>query len=194
MNRKEYEATQAPILTAVSTAQADITAQAKKLALARRERSPVSVEKMPEVLEAWERYIAEAKASKSPLTWHGFALAGNMSIDTLKRMRNGSLDHIVEEYKLCNDIPEDVTEYTTEDGLRVPLCPYSLYAQKIEALIGEQLEKNLYHNANNPIGSIFALKSMHNWREDEPQAVHNTLIVADKSRALELLELTRGKP
>jgi hypothetical protein len=168
-----------------------ITEEAKKLAAARRAKSPVCMEQMPGILQAWADYIETCEKNKQPLTWGGFALAGGISADTMRRMRDGELDHIVEEFRILHDIPEDASEYVTEDGEIITLVPWSIPCQKLENLIQDQLERNCYTNKGNPAGSIFGLKARFGWEDQQtgPTTNNNTLVIADADQARKAMEL-----
>ena len=168
-----------------------ITEEAKKLAAARRAASPVSMEQMPTILQAWADYVKDCENNRRPMTWGGFALAGGISVDTMYRMRNGDLDHIVEEYRITHNLPEDAKEAITEDGEVIPLLSWSEPCQKLEALIQDQLERNCYTNKGNPAGSIFGLKARFDW-QDQPEAaqnVTNNLVIADAEQAKKAMKL-----
>lgn len=170
-----------------------ITAKAKEFAAARRARSPVCMEQLPDICDKWEHYIEECEHSRKPLTWGGFALAAGVSVDTIQRMRRGELDHIVEEYKLIHDIGPAETEYIDPDGAIILLVPWSDICQKLEALIQDQLERNCYTNKGNPAGSIFGLKARFDWQDQPQQAgtINNNLVIADAEQARKALEMLK---
>ena len=170
-----------------------ITAKAKEFAAARRARSPVCMEQLPDICDKWEHYIEECEHSRQPLTWGGFALAAGISTRTIDRMRAGELDHIVEEYILIHDIEPTATEYINDDGQIIPLVPWSQICQKLEALIQDQLERNCYTNKGNPAGSIFGLKARFNWQDQQQSAgtINNNLVIADADQARKALEMLK---
>ena len=170
-----------------------ITAKAKEFAAARRARSPVCMEQLPDICDKWEHYIEECEHSRQPLTWGGFALAAGVSVDTIQRMRHGELDHILEEYILIHDIGPDEAEYINDDGQIIPLVPWSGICQKLEALIQDQLERNCYTNKGNPAGSIFGLKARFDWQDQPQQAgtINNNLVIADAEQARKALEMLK---
>lgn len=169
-----------------------ITAKAKELAQARRAASPVCMEQMENILAAWSNYIDECQHSGQSMTWAGFAMAADISVTTLYRMKAGELDHIVEEYRLTHDIPDTETEYINEDGQVISLLPWSKPCQKLEALIQDQLERNCYTNKGNPAGSIFGLKARFDW-EDSPDrgntTYSSTLVIADSEQAKKAMKM-----
>lgn len=170
-----------------------ITAKAKEFAAARRARSPVCMEQLPDICDKWEHYIEECEHSRQPLTWGGFALSAGISTRTIDRMRAGELDHILEEYILLNDIEPTATEYIDPNGAIIPLVPWSQITQKLEALIQDQLERNCYTNKGNPAGSIFGLKARFNWQDQPQQAgtINNNLVIADAEQARKALEMLK---
>ena len=168
-----------------------ITEEAKKLAAARRAASPVSVEQMGDILQKWADYIEDCEHKRQPLTWGGFALAADISVRTIDRMRTGDLDHIIDEFRITHNLPEDTTQYISDDGEVIMLLPWSQSCQKLEALIQDQLERNCYTNKGNPAGSIFGLKARFDW-QDQPENTSisgNTLVIADAEQAKKAMEL-----
>lgn len=168
-----------------------ITEEAKKLAAARRAASPVSMEQMSTILQKWQDYIEDCEHKRQPLTWGGFALAGEISVDTMYRMRNGDLDHITEEFRITHNLPEDATQYINDDGEVIMLLPWSEPCQKLEALIQDQLERNCYTNKGNPAGSIFGLKARFDW-QDQPENTSisgNTVVIADAGQAQKAMKM-----
>lgn len=172
-----------------------ITAEAKRLCAARRAASPVCLEQMPRILEAWSNYIEECEKTKRPLTWGGFALAADISTRTIDRMRQGDLDHMVDEYRITHDLPADATEYITEEGEVIQLVEWSQVCQKLEALIQDQLERNCYTNKGNPAGSIFGLKARFDWQDQADARTtisSNTLVIADADQAKKAMQMLTG--
>lgn len=170
-----------------------ITEQAKQYAAARRALSPVRVECINDICDKWEHYIEECEHSRTPLTWGGFALAAGISADTLKRMRTGELDHIIEEYIILHDLEPGTTETVSDDGEVIPLVPWSKLTEKISNLIQDQLERNCYTNKGNPAGSIFGLKARFDWQDQPQQAgtINNNLVIADAEQARKALEMLK---
>jgi len=167
---------------------AQITEAGKKVALARRARSPVQVEKTPAVLEAVEQYVEDRRRSGKPLTHAGFMLAMGLNSKTYYNLHE--YDHVIEEYKTLHDLPPDATSYTDDDGNEQPLVCWSTIKEKADALIQEQLEENCYTNRGNPAGSIFGLKARYQWSEDgTPQHVVNNLVIADGEQAQKALKM-----
>ena len=180
-------------ITEINQQARQITEQAKKFAAARRARSPVRVEQINDICNKWETYIAECEHSRQPLTWGGFALAAGISMDTLKRMRSGELDHIIEEYIIIHDLEPGTTEIIDDDGVITPLVPWSVITEKISNLIQDQLERNCYTNKGNPAGSIFGLKARFDWQDQPQQAgtINNNLVIADAEQARKALEMLK---
>ena len=165
-----------------------ITEAGKKMALARRARSPVQVERTPEILEAIEEYVEERRRTGKPLTHAGFMLAMGLNSKTYYNLHD--YDHVIEEYKITHGLPEDATTYTDQDGNEQLLVSWSTIKEKCDALIQEQLEENCYTNRGNPAGSIFGLKARFQWSEDStPQHVVNNLVIASEEGARKSLEM-----
>ena len=166
----------------------EITQACKEVMQQRRARSPVQVERTPEVLEAIEDYVEDRRRSGRPLTHAGFMLAMGLTSDVYYKLRD--YDHVIEEYKIIHGLPEDATTYTDQDGNERPLVLWSTIKEKCDALIQEQLEENCYTNRGNPAGSIFGLKARFQWSEDgTPQHVVNNLVIADGEQAQKALKM-----
>ena len=187
---KEKQAIQGERLSTVSQMYSDLVKQAKDMAIARRSQSPVRVEQIPFIIDRFAEYAKECQDKKKPMTWAGFALSANISGRTLDRMYKGELDHIVEEYRLSHGLSEDTTYFIDENGEQILLIPWSQIVEKCALLIQSQLEENCYQLKGNQVGSIFGLKARFGWQDDNVvKTQNNTLIVADKDRATELLDM-----
>lgn len=180
-------------ITELTRQYSQLTEQAKQYAAARRALSPVRVECINDICDKWEHYIEECEHSRTPLTWGGFALAAGISAETLKRMRTGELDHIIEEYIILHDLEPGTTEIVSDDGEIIPLVPWSKLTEKISNLIQDQLERNCYTNKGNPAGSIFGLKARFDWQDQPQQAgtINNNLVIADAEQARKALEMLK---
>ena len=187
----EKQAVQAENLKGYTAEYKVLTARAKAMAEARRKQSPVCVEKLPGIIEAWRAYAEDCQAHRQPMTWAGCALAAGIGYDTLRRMREGELDHVIEEFRLIHDIPPDSEAWISPEGEVVPLIPLSAVVEKCCALpIMEQLESNCYQLKGNQVGSIFGLKAKFGWQDEAQNTItHNTLVVADKDKALSILTM-----
>ena len=180
-------------ITELTRQAAQITEQAKAFAAARRAASPVRVEQINDICDKWEAYINECENTRQPMTWGGFALAAGISMDTLKRMRAGELDHLIDEYIIVHDLEPGTTQIIDSDGVITPLVPWSKLTEKISNLIQDQLERNCYTNKGNPAGSIFGLKARFDWQDQPQQAgtINNNLVIADAEQARKALEMLK---
>lgn len=161
----------------------------KDMAKSRRARSPVQVEKTPQVIENICRYIEEQKRNNRPLTHAGFMRCFGVGSDVYYKLED--YDHVIEEYKAIHDLPLDATEHQTERGT-IPLVAWSTIKKNVcDVAIQEQLEENCYTNRGNPAGSIFGLKARYDWTEDgnRAQTVNNNLIIADTEQAKNALKM-----
>lgn len=178
----------------VSKARAEITEAARKLAESCRARSPYSVEKQGLFIEKLENYVKEQMDSGEPLTISGFNLAAGIPQRTWEKMRHGEYDTMIYEYKMLNDIPEDVTQITNEDGEILSLLPWSEIVDKCYLLAQEQRERGcIAGKAGNVIGNMFLLKAQHGL-SDQPEQIqtqNNIQIVADAETAMKALEMCR---
>lgn len=168
-----------------------ITDRAKQMVKNRRAHSPVRVDNLPHMIEAWDTYTRDQQASHRPVTWAGYALAGGISYDTIDRMRRGDLDYVVEEFKIVNDLNPDTEYWIDEHGEEHILQRFSdAVKAHCELPIMDQLESNCYQLKGNQVGSIFGLKARFGWQDDSPQVQHNTaVVVADADKARNLLEM-----
>lgn len=190
-----------PELTAISKAQSDIMEKAKRLAIARRNNSPYTVERIPLMVQQCQDYADECLKEGKPLTHAGFCLATGIPTQTWYKMLHGEYDYINAEYMLMHDIPfpddpdADYVEYVDENGemRKITLVTYGEVTQKCSLLIQAQLESNCYSNRGNPAGSIFGLKARFQW-QDTPQtvgSVTNNLVIADAEQAKKALEMLK---
>lgn len=161
----------------------------KQFAEGRRNKSPYSVDRIPDMLEKLEGYVEKQEKIRKPLTIGGFALALGIPTRTFNKLCNGDYDYVVEEYRILNDLPMDCMEHNG-----IPLIPFSEIMDKCKLLIQEQLETNCYQNRGNPAGSIFALKCRFDWVEDaSPNTVNQTLVIADSSQAMKAIEMLKNE-
>lgn len=168
-----------------------ITDRAKQMVINRRAHSPVRVERIPEMVAAWDEYTRSQQEARRPVTWAGYAMAGGISYDSINRMRQGELDYVVEEYKLTHDLHPDSEYWIDDNGEEHILARFSdLVKSHCELPIMDQLESNCYQLKGNQVGSIFGLKARFGWQDDSPQVQHNTaVVVADADKARNLLEM-----
>lgn len=170
----------------ISAEYSDIVKRAKQQAMNRRAGSPVNVELIPEYIERLSGYIEKVTTENRPPTIAGMALAMGISTDTFYRMKNGELDYVIEEYKICHDLPETATTGVNGE----PLIYYSDIVQKGFDILQDRLESNCYQLKGNQVGSIFGLKARFGWQDDTgPGTTNNNLIIADKEKATALLNM-----
>lgn len=166
----------------------DLIKQAKQQAMARRANNPVRVDQIPAFIERLSGYIEDQTSKGIPPTIAGMALAMGISTDTFYRMRKGELDYIIDEYRICHDLPPDATTGINGE----PLICYSEIVQKGFDILQDKLESNCYQLKGNQVGSIFGLKAKFGWQDEHVQgATTNNLIIADKERATALLDMLK---
>ena len=150
-----------------------------KRAVSARAKNKVKQECIPVWQENIESYMEECYRRNKPMTVAGICLACDISDDTYYRGIKGELDYITEEYKIINGLDADE-----------PLITFSDLFKKASLYIQNQLEENCYTNKGNPAGSIFGLKARYGWQDDvAQQTTNNTLVIADKDKALQLLNM-----
>ena len=190
---KAKQEEQAALLRGYTSEYSAFTKQCKAMVEARRARSPVQVELTTALIESFEQYEMETLEAGKPLTLAGYMLAGGFnSSETFYKIMNGEYDYVVDEYRILHDLPQEATQHVDEDGVIIPLIPWSNILQNARLKIQQQLEENCYSNQRgvNPAGSIFGLKAQHGWKEDAtaPHTVNNTLVIADGEQARKALK------
>ena len=179
---------------AVNAERKKITESARKLAIARRNRSPYTPQTQGVFIDKLVKYVEEQDRKGKPLTVAGFILASGIPESTWHLMKNGGFDAGIEEYKLTNGIPLDATEYTTEDGEVLSLMPWSELINRCYLLLQQEREENcVAGKAGNVVGNIFLLKAQHGL-SDMPQQVQsqtNIQIVANDETAMKALEMLK---
>ena len=83
-----------PELTAISEARSDIMEKAKRLAIAKRNNSPYTVERIPLMVQQCQEYADKCLESGKPLTHAGFCLATGIPSQTWYKMLHGEYDYI----------------------------------------------------------------------------------------------------
>lgn len=179
-----------------------LIASAKKSIQEQRNRTPVRVDNLINMVRAWDTYTMTQRERRQPVTWAGYAMSAGVSYDTINRLRSGELDYIIEEYRTCNDLNSvNIDLYTGEvlsadnaesagAGKNNLILPSDLVKLHCELPIMDQLESNCYQLKGNQVGSIFGLKARFGWQDDSPQVQHNTaVVVADADKARNLLEM-----
>lgn len=169
----------------------------KRFAIARRENRKYTQESLAVFYHRLTDYVEDCKAKNQPLTVADILLSTGIKKDLWSKAKNGELDYLLEECIVVHNISEDDIVYddqdlpwTVVDGQEILLLPWSEFREKADLMVQAQLERNCYVNKGNPVGSIFGLKGFFGVREDEPvQTQNNTLIVADREKATELLEM-----
>lgn len=168
----------------------EFSQKCKQMALERRARSPVQVEKTLQVLENIQEYIDGQRVKGKPLTHAGFMRCFGVDKDIYYSL--DKYDYTIEEFKVLHNLPADATEYITDENDVIPLVSWCDIKKNVcDVAIQEQLEENCYTNRGNPAGSIFGLKARYNWREDNTQGgtVNNNLVIADSEQARKVLSM-----
>lgn len=169
-----------------------ITERAKQYAMARRESWGCGVDSIQPLIDRLQEYTEKTLADGKPLTVAGYILASGVPSSKFYDMKNGSYDHIIEEFKICNDLAPDTEQYITPDGEVIPLVPFSTVIEKCYLLIQEQRETACSSLRGNPAGNIFLLKAQQGFREEEsPSTVNQTLVIADSEQARRALDLLK---
>ena len=178
----EKQAERSKELTAQSKEFKTFSEYTRKRAEAQRARNKIRYDVFPIWEQNIETYRDECYRRNKPMTHAGIALACDISIDSYYRACKGELDYITEEYRLLNGISDEETLIT----------PSSIM-QKARLYLQNQLEETCYQpRGANPVGSIFGLKARYGWQDDAiSTTTNNTLIVADKDKALSVLDMLK---
>ena len=146
-------------------------------------------------------YIDNQRAEERPLTVSGMIKASGISKSTWYEMLRGDYDYqlyqVLDTYKI--DIHNTIDEVDTipvvnininGEEKTIMLIVWSEMLQKAMLSIEEQTEERLYEKGR--VGDIFALKSVHNWKEEQsPQTVNQTLVIATEEQARKAIELLK---
>lgn len=160
--------------------------------------------KQEDVIKVYERlstYIENQREEDRPLTVSGMIKASGLSKSTWYEMLKGDYDYqlyqVLDIHKI--DIADTVEELDTipvvntninDKEERIMLIVWSEMLQKAMLSIEEQTEERLYSKGR--VGDIFALKSVHNWKEEQsPQTVNQTLVIATEEQARKAIELLK---
>ena len=180
-------------LERVTSQYAQIEAGARAMVEARNKARKYNADFIPVLIERLEQYRRECEETNKPLTSAGFIMASGLPSKTYYEMANGDYDHVIEEYRLIHNIPQDVEQVTDDDGVVIPLAPFSQIIENLARLpLQQQLESNCYNTQRgvNPAGSIFGLKARFNWREDNgTQYIDKAVIIADGEQARKSLKM-----
>lgn len=159
--------------------------------------------KQEEVLTVYNRltaYIEKQNQEGRPLTVAGMIKASGVNKTTWYDMLQGQHDYML--YQLIDTYSIDIDNAYDIDGIpattiningndtEILLICWRELLQKAMLSIEEQTEERLYSNGR--VGDIFALKSVHNWREEQsPQTVNQTLVIATEEQARKAIELLK---
>ena len=174
----------------------DITSY-KEFAENRRNNRTVKQEDCGEYYKRLVTYIEECKDKEEPITRADIILTLGVSKSVYYRMKAGELDYRLYEYIDTNSIREEDI-YLNSDNLPVAmiddkeilLIAFGELIEKGELLLEAETERRLYKNAK--VTDIFALKSLHGWKEEQsPQTVNQTLVIATEEQARKAIELLK---
>ena len=163
----------------------------------RRNNRVYKQEQLTGYVEKLKLYVEEKSKANKPFTVAGVLLALGLNSMTWSRFRDGEYDFLLEEYLQLNNITDNEILYD-EDGLpfvldnnrKVTLIPYSVLYEKTMLMIQEEREEKCSSLRGNPAGNIFLLKAQMGFKEEEaPQTLNQTLVIADRDKALEALKL-----
>lgn len=179
--------------------EAETLNQYRKYAEARRNRRVYKQEQVGVMLRAFLNYREDKLKHNKPMTVAGTLLALDLNDSFWLKIKNGDYDYLLEEYIEVNNINEEDIYYndlSVESVLvnnqEVMLIPFSKLWEKIHLAIQEQREEACSSTRGNPAGNIFLLKAQQGFKEeDSPSYVNQTLVIADKEKALEALKLLK---
>lgn len=133
-------------------------------------------EKMADLFEKAEAYVKECANGKT-MTIAGWRMALGINKWTWSNMKNGEFDSRLYEFLALNDLPLDYADglemlVYEKDGKKIPLITYSEFIENIYLKYQEILEAAC-QNLKNPVGSIFLLKSVHQFNDQSGVTVNN---------------------
>lgn len=177
----------------------DISAY-KEFARKRRENRTARQEDCLEYYNRLISYIKESEETGEPITRAGMILKLGIGKDVYYRMKDGSLDYILYEYMDINNITEsdihingDGLPVAMIDNREILLIPFSEMLEKSDLVLESQAESRLYKSSK--VGDIFALKSLHGWRDDSGSTHQigtvNQLVIATEDQARRAIELLK---
>lgn len=172
----------------------------KEFARKRRENRTARQEDCMEFYKRLIEYVEECREKQQPLTRAEMVLKLGVSKDTYHKMKTAELDWRLDEYIDINNIEEsdiylnnDNLPVALVDNREVLLIPFSSLIEKGELLLEAETERRLYSNGK--VTDIFALKSLHGWRDDSGTQQHigtvNQLVIASESEARKAIELLK---
>lgn len=187
-------------LSNISKAISEDIASYKEIAEKVRQSRKYKQEDVVKVYNRLNAYIEGQRAEDRPLTVSGMIKASGINKTTWYDMLQGQHDYmlyqLLDTYKIDIDSAYDIdgiSATTIEiDGkeIEILLITWGDMLQKAMLSIEEQTEERLYSKGR--VGDIFALKSIHNWKEEaSPQTVNQTLVIATEEQARKAIELLK---
>lgn len=156
-----------------------------------------------EVLTVYNRlnaYIERQNKEDRPLTVSGMIKASGINKSTWYDMLGGEHDYML--YQLIDTYNIDISKAYDIDN--IPAITVNIDGNNVDILlitwrellekamlsIEEQTEERLYSKGR--VGDIFALKAVHDWKEEaSPQTVNQTLVLASPEQAREAINLLK---
>lgn len=159
--------------------------------------------KQEDVIKVYNRlseYIEYQRESEKPLTVAGMIKASGVSKSTWYEMLRGDYDYqlyqLTDTYSIDTDNTAEldtipvVSVNINNQETEIMLTCWSEMLQKAMLAIEEQTEERLYEKGR--VGDIFALKAVHDWKEEaSPQTVNQTLVIATEEQARKAIELLK---
>lgn len=156
-----------------------------------------------EVLTVYNRlnaYIERQNKEDRPLTVSGMIKASGINKSTWYDMLGGEHDYmlyqLIDTYNIdiskaynIDNIPA-ITVNIDNNNVDILLITWRELLEKAMLSIEEQTEERLYSKGR--VGDIFALKAVHDWKEEaSPQTVNQTLVLASPEQAREAINLLK---
>ena len=198
-NRTDSKRETAHLSGAMQQLSEDI-ASYKEIAEKIRQSRKYKQEDVAVVYDRLNAYIENQREECRPLTVSGMIKASGLSKSTWYEMLKGDYDYqlyqLIDTYNIdttnvgeIDTIPATIIEINGYET-SILLIAWSEMLQKAMLSIEEQTEERLYEKGR--VGDIFALKSVHNWKEDAtPQTVNQTLVIATEEQARKAIELLK---
>lgn len=169
----------------------------KEFAEKRRNNRTARQEDCGEYYNRLISYIEECGEKEEPITRADIILTLGVGKDIYYKMKSGELDYRLYEYIDTHSISEEdiyINNYglpaTMVNDREIVLIPFAELIEKGELLLEAETEKRLYKSGK--VTDIFALKSLHGWKEEQsPQTVNQTLVIATEEQARKAIELLK---
>ena len=176
-------------------------ARYKEIAEKVRQSRRYKQEDVIEVSRRLNEYIERQREEDRPLTVAGMIRASGIGKTSWYEILRGDYDYqlyqLIETYNIDTETIDSIEDnvpvvFVEINGKEkeIMLIEWSRLLKKGMLAIEEQTEERLYNKGR--VGDIFALKAVHDWKEEaSPQTVNQTLVIATEEQARKAIELLK---